>query len=301
MENEFRESETEQLLPAIVDSSIIEISEQAEKRFEAITKIKRVALKVTNEHDWVDQNGKPYLQASGAEKVARLFGISWRISEPSLENLDGGHYIYSYTGEFSIGGTTIDAIGSRSSKDPFFKKYRYEVKGEKEQKVELPPSEIDRGDVKKSAYTNLLANGITRLIGIRNLTYDDLKEYAGITREQITHVEYKEKGKPREQSSQSTIKDPGAPSSEAQVKAIQSLLTKLGITDDMAKCEKAQKALHLNELPTSISKLTKGHASTLINMLTQEVNNDSRKGNGGKAAEDKAVAGEEQQSLGIGA
>lgn len=178
-------------VPAIADNTLIQLAEQAEKRIEAMAKIKRVALKLTNRHDWTDQGGKPYLQVSGAEKVARLFGISWQISEPVFETEDDGHFSYTYKGYFSIAGATIEAIGTRSSKDGFFKKYSW-ADGEK---TELPPSAIDKGDVKKAAYTNLLGNGITRLLGLRNLTYEDLEEFAGITKDMIGKVEYKNKGK----------------------------------------------------------------------------------------------------------
>ena len=61
------EGETE-VLPAIADNTLIELAEQAEKRVQAMMKIKRMALKLTNVHDWVDENGKPYLQASGGER-----------------------------------------------------------------------------------------------------------------------------------------------------------------------------------------------------------------------------------------
>ena len=183
----------------VVDSSIVpvasealvELAAQAERRVEAINKIKAYSLRLTQPSDWVDQNGRPYLQVSGAEKIARLFGISWRIDEPIREDLEGGHYIYTYKGYFSLAGAEIEAIGSRSSKDPFFKRYVY-VNGERK---ELPPSEIDPGDVKKAAYTNCIGNGITRLLGLRNISYDDLEKVAGIKREQITRVEYRSKNK----------------------------------------------------------------------------------------------------------
>ena len=188
-------TEGEDVLPAIADNTLIAISEQAEKRIEAMHKIKRMALKLTNPHDWVDENGKPYLQASGAEKVARLFGVGWQISEPVRDSIEGGHFTYTYHGEFFLAGASIEAIGTRSSKDGFFKKYEWKGEEGNKTRVELPVSEIDPGDVKKSAYTNLLANGITRLLGIRNLTYEDLREFAGITKEQIVSVEYKKSGK----------------------------------------------------------------------------------------------------------
>lgn len=178
-------------LTPITDDTLISLAEQAEKRIDAMNKIKRVAIKLTNKHDWTDQGGKPYLQVSGAEKIARMFGISWRISEPIKETIEGGHFSFTYKGYFSLAGATIEAIGTRSSKDGFFKKYGYE----NGQKQELPASEIDAGDVKKSAYTNCIGNGITRLLGIRNLTYEDLKEFSGITPDQLGKVDYKKKGK----------------------------------------------------------------------------------------------------------
>lgn len=179
-------------VPAIADDTLLQVAERAEKRIEAVNKIKLLALKVTNAHDWTNQGGKPYLQASGGEKVARLFGISWRISEPIYESEEGGHYSYTYTGIFSLSGADIEAVGTRSSKDGFFKKYG--PKDSDGKSDTLPPSEIDKGDVKKAAYTNLIGNGITRLLGIRNLTWEDL-EVVGIKKENVGRVDYKKAGK----------------------------------------------------------------------------------------------------------
>jgi len=194
-----REQEREIVEAEVVDSSIVpvasealvELAAQAERRVEAINKIKQYSLRLTQPGDWIDQNGRPYLQVSGAEKIARLFGISWRIDEPIREDLGEGHFIYTYKGYFSLAGAEIEAIGSRSSKDPFFKRYVY-VNGERK---ELPPTEIDPGDVKKAAYTNCIGNGITRLLGLRNISYDDLEKVAGIKREQIASVKYGNKNK----------------------------------------------------------------------------------------------------------
>ena len=177
--------------PALADGTLVKLAEQAEERINAMMKIKKVALRMTNLQDWVDQNGRPYLQASGSEKIARLFGVSWQIDEPLLEHEEGGHYAYTYKGVFSLAGATIEAIGTRSSKDGFFTKYDYAG----QERVTLPPSAIDKGDVKKSAYTNLLGNGITRLLGLRNLSYQDLEEFAGISKDMIGKVEYKKAGK----------------------------------------------------------------------------------------------------------
>jgi hypothetical protein len=189
MENEIVTTNAE--VPAIGDSTLLALAEQAEKRVLALNKIKRAALLATNARDWTDQNGNPYLQCSGSEKVARVFGIAWKIDEPIMETEESGHFSYTYKGYFTVAGATIEAIGTRSSKDPFFKRYA----GKGDDRKELPPSEIDKGDLKKAAYTNLLGNGITRLLGLRNLTWEDIKEYAGITKDQVGRVDYKKNGK----------------------------------------------------------------------------------------------------------
>lgn len=178
-------------VPAIGDSTLIALAEQAEKRVMALNKIKKAALLATNARDWTDQNGNPYLQVSGSEKVARVFGIAWKIDEPVFEQEESGHFAYTYKGYFTVAGATIEAIGTRSSKDPFFKRYA----GKGDDRKELPPSEIDKGDLKKAAYTNCIGNGVTRLLGLRNLTWDDLAEFAKITKDSVSRVDYKKNGK----------------------------------------------------------------------------------------------------------
>lgn len=170
----------ESVSTALDNDHLLAMAQQAEKRIDAINKIKQIALKVTNAKDWVDQGGRPYLQASGAEKIARLFGISWRIDEPQVVVEESGHFEYTYKGYFTMGSVEIEAIGVRASKDPFFT-------GRKD--APKPPSEIDRGDVKKAAYTNCIGNGITRLLGIRNLSWEDIAS-AGIKQSEVSKVEY---------------------------------------------------------------------------------------------------------------
>lgn len=171
----------EEIVPAVLGTdNLVKMAEFAEKRIEAMKRIKTAALMVTSQHDWIDQNGKPYLQVSGSEKVARLFGISWRIDEPQLTTEEDGHFSYTYKGYFTLGSATIEAIGSRGSKDLFFSRSHQK---------DIPPSEIDRNDIKKAAYTNLLGNGITRMLGLRNLTWEEVKS-AGIDKDKVGKVDY---------------------------------------------------------------------------------------------------------------
>jgi len=151
----------------LADDSIIALAEQAEKRIEAMRKIINASLKMTNENDWVLIGGNPYLQASGAEKVGRLFGVSWRIDEPKKVKREDGHYIISYKGWFGLSGASIEAEGARSSTDDLFLK---NGKGNPDKS----PDQIDERDVKISAYTNCINNGLKRLLGLRNITKEDL-------------------------------------------------------------------------------------------------------------------------------
>jgi hypothetical protein len=219
-------------IPAIADDSLLRVAQQAEQRIDAVIKIKKMALKVTNPRDWTDQGGNPYLQVSGAEKIANLFNISWRIDEPICETEDDGHFTFTYVGTFTIPGRSIQVTGSRSSKDPFFKKYKYENGS----KVEQPISAIDRRDVKMAAMTNLLGNGITRLLGIRNLTYNDLKEFANIDSTQIGKVEYKKNGdKPPVAAPQKKGEGDPTKISEAQKKRFYAIAKGTGFSDDEIK------------------------------------------------------------------
>ncbi len=174
---------------------LVEISQQAEKRIEAVKKIKTMALRLTNHSDWTDQGGKPYLQVSGSEKVARLFGISWRfLGDIQRKDEEGGHFSFEVSMEFVMPGASVEFRGSRSSKDTFFStRYKWDDEKKEKIKIELPPSEIDKTDVMKAAITNTIGNGITRLLGIRNLTWKDLEE-GGIRQEDVGKVEYKKKG-----------------------------------------------------------------------------------------------------------
>ena len=150
------------------NETILMLAEQAEKRIEAMNKIMNASLKMTTVNDWVLIGGIPYLQESGATKVARLFGISWQIEEPKKETRADGHYTITYKGKFSLAGATIEAEGARSSFDDFFASAGKD-------KARKTPDEIDMRDVKLSAYTNCINNGIKRILpGLRNLTVEDL-------------------------------------------------------------------------------------------------------------------------------
>ena len=159
------------LLSADTDN-ILYLAQKAEAYITAMNRIMDAALKITNELDWVLIGGKPYLQESGATKVARLFGISIQlIGNPVVEVDQEGYKTYTYKARFMLKDQFVECEGSRGMKEDFFA-----GKGEKLKK----PDEIDERDVKMAAYTNCINNGIKRLIpNLRNIDVKTL-EQAGL-------------------------------------------------------------------------------------------------------------------------
>ena len=181
--NAISERQSGGLLDANPDN-ILYMAEQAEKYITAMNKIMAAALKITTELDWVLIGGQPYLQESGATKVARLFGISWQKNEnPQISADAQGYKTFTYSMRFFLGGQFIDAEGSRSMRDEFFTGKQKDKSGNPIQYKK--PDEIDDRDVRLSAYTNCINNGIKRLIpGLRGIDVKTL-EAAGFDVSQI--------------------------------------------------------------------------------------------------------------------
>lgn len=171
---------------ALLDSTpdnILYLAQRAEQYIDAMNRIMDAALKITNEFDWVLIGGKPYLQESGATKVARLFGISIQLLGNPTTTVDPqGYKTYTYRAKFMMKDQYIECEGSRSAKDDFFSG---------KQGSKKKPDEIDDRDVKMSAYTNCINNGIKRLIpNLRNIDVGTL-ERAGLDTSKLSGYSFK--------------------------------------------------------------------------------------------------------------
>lgn len=166
--------------------NILYLAEKAEKYIAAMNRIMDAALKITNELDWVLIGGKPYLQESGATKVARLFGISIQlIGNPTVTADAEGYKTYTYKARFMLKDQFVECEGSRSASEDFFA-------GKNRNKK---PDEIDERDVKMAAYTNCMNNGIKRLIpNLRNIDVATL-ERAGLDVSKINGYTFKDGSK----------------------------------------------------------------------------------------------------------
>ena len=63
------------------------VVKNAEKYMQIQKRLREAALQLTNTNDWVNQDGNPYLEISGTNKVAAGFGISYRDIGESRPNL----------------------------------------------------------------------------------------------------------------------------------------------------------------------------------------------------------------------
>lgn len=182
MEQENTVIESGGLLDANTDN-ILYLAERADKYIDALNRIMEAAIKITTELDWVVIGGKPYLQETGATKVARLFGVSWTIDTPTVVADQEGYKTFTYKGKFTLKDQSIEAEGSRSMKDDFFAKTKAGLK---------KPDEVNERDVRQSAYTNCINNGIKRLIpGLRNIDVETL-ERAGLDGNKLSGYTFKE-------------------------------------------------------------------------------------------------------------
>lgn len=167
-------------LPMSGDFNATKAIEQANKRVTFFKEIKNVSLKMTNDIDWVNESGKPYLQASGAEKLKPIWGIYIKNVLINSIPVEGKPYpMYECKG---IAGSTItkeesEFIGGRNANDKFFTG----SDGTKE---------VDLMDVMKAAYANFEARAVKQLLGMGNLTWEDLRQ-GGIDQSKTQTVEYK--------------------------------------------------------------------------------------------------------------
>lgn len=210
---------------------------------EAYKQIITTSIKLTTAWDWQDLGGKPYMQSSGAEKVASPFHVSH--DAPLRERLEredakGRYYIYTHTARFHsrLLNRSIVVTGTCSSRDQFFSTKNGEA---------IPQEDVDESNVLKASLTNMLVNGITRLLGIRNLTWEQLSA-GGIARDSVGKVAFRKGGQGGGQSEAAS--KPGMITS-GQVKLVFARIAanKITLDDLYAHLELLKLAKDVNVIP----------------------------------------------------
>ena len=174
------------------NADIFHLADRADKSVDAINTITKAALRLTTPLDWVNIGGKPYLQETGASKIATLMRVNRRVLPPTKQyDPDGsGHYTYSTMGEFEFAGMSITAFGMRSTRDEFFIGSASATMKDKDgnivPKPQKKPQDVDERDVMQAAYSNCVNRGIKELIpGLRNISMEQLAA-AGIDTSKVS-------------------------------------------------------------------------------------------------------------------
>jgi len=204
----------------IQEMDMVEFDKIAKDLIEKVKKFTRYALAITNERDWTDHGGEPYLAASGAEKIRKLFGINIKIDPNKVykemrEDNQGKFYIYTVHGFAWKGAVGMSAVGTCSSRDKFFAYANRKLK---------PIEDISETNIMKKAISNFEGNAIKRYLGLRNLSWKELED-AGLDRSKIKEVKFRGQ-KTRDEGEGK--KDP-TPEKRAMITTVEDLLDKVGI------------------------------------------------------------------------
>jgi hypothetical protein len=176
--------------------------------FEAAVELQKklitASIRATKPQDWVEMGGHAYLQATGIERVAPLWGLFFGEPEVTRQEEADGEYHFIVRGPAGSRRTGVfyqGIEGGRSSSDQFFDEFTEPKPNDfaslpgGDQRAwrrahRIPPSELD---VRKAAITNWQTRAASMLAGLRGLTMEDLKA-AGIS-EGVRRVEYGAGGK----------------------------------------------------------------------------------------------------------
>jgi len=175
-----------QMLDSNLVSGDLEASmKRAEKFLQIQDRMRKLAVNLTSPVDWVNENGKPYLQWSGTSKIAMAFGVSYEDLHYSKTNVkdDKGEYVdFECTGYVTWQGRQVPETGTGSSRDPFFGKRNGEF---------IPLTEIDLNNIKKKALTNFLNRGLKSMIGL-SYTWEEIETITNnrINRKNVQGVTY---------------------------------------------------------------------------------------------------------------
>jgi len=163
----------------LIDSDPLRAAQIVEKRREFFKMIKSSSLKMTDNQDWVTVGKKPYLQASGCEKLMPIWGIfieSYTLTPTIMEaqrmfrdGIPVPFAVEGYAGCTTFGGKVSKFLGGRNADDDFFR-----VRYEDNKKVRRPMTDVDVLDVAKAAVSNFEVQVVTRILGIRNLSHEEL-------------------------------------------------------------------------------------------------------------------------------
>jgi len=161
---------------------------QLQGRAELMRNILPHLVKCCNARNIKDLDGNPYVDSDACERIANIVGIS--LGSPKIEKYweddgDGKRvFCVDVIGEAQAFGRTVTEIGGCTSEDLFYHK---RVGDEYVQR--LPMSKL-RLEVTKKAMANWQGRAIRTVLGLKELTWEEL-EKVGFKQSESTSVKYR--------------------------------------------------------------------------------------------------------------
>ena len=177
----------------------------------AARRIQEIAIKNTLPSDWVSFGGQAWLDTPGAERVARALGLTvkdWTWQREDFQDEEGPYFTITCQGKVGHAPSDmwVDAVGFQWSRKPFFWK-----EGERKKHI----SEINPGNIIKDAFSDMFRNGVCRLLGLRGLPWNYLREL-GITPDKAKKVEFESGKRGGKYASKKSSKEASEYASEEQ-------------------------------------------------------------------------------------
>lgn len=175
---------------AIVDARLAQMTEQqidqlirtVDKVADARQRIIQACLRRAEPDDFINFDGKPYLEGEGAQRVAATVGI--QIGRPEVDvRTEGDDVFVEVLGEafWPLTGSRVCEMGSCSTRDKFFSgkdgrsatmgKFIEAAGGDRRLGVQMMV-----GHVKKKAWSNWVSRVVCAVMGIKGLTWQRLGE-----------------------------------------------------------------------------------------------------------------------------
>ncbi|HOM62180.1 MAG TPA: hypothetical protein PLP49_12185 [Anaerohalosphaeraceae bacterium] len=173
-----------------VQLAILEKKAALAPRFSAA--IEKILLTQTYPEDWQEFGGKMCLSSAGAERVARLFDIQFfdvRSKKEEFTDSIGKGYRYIFEGKASMGGRTIYAQGTYSTRDKFFGFSNGSYKD---------AVEINENNIRNAAYHIFIGNAVKALLGLRGIPkekWEQIMRSAGAQPEKAKAVKFADSSK----------------------------------------------------------------------------------------------------------
>jgi hypothetical protein len=279
-----------------VDIDYQKMLTQFQARANFIAGVKKAAVAQTYPSDWLGRKAKDGsynydLMGPGAERIKSVCPIGFsnmHRREEKWAKASGPGYTIYYEADVYIGSPRTGAmpvLGSCSSDDLFFALETSDLpynpdnpehkaaieSGEgrtdfKKERIyirrQIPAAEVTRENIEKSALMNLIGNGVTRVLGLRKMTAESLKEY-GIDPDKVPSFEYGSK-----------TKESGrlAPAAEEKRTAIWKMLCEISGGNEEAAAKSLQGWTAFKDFPgvTDVKRLSEAQINIAHGKIKQQ-------------------------------